>query len=267
MLHSELAGVLAAALCPSTAGVLRGWSPASVVFDAGDGQVCTVLLRGGELRVLTKAIARPDSTVRAELITFRTMAAGQLSGIDAFVSRRLTVRGNLALAMQLQSAVRVVGGPVRFPRFGVVGEAGRRTQYLEAGPPGGSPVVLLHGLGATSASMLPLVSGLAEGYRVIVPDLPGFGASDAWRARYDAPFFAGWLDGLLTELGVGRAVVAGNSLGGRIALEFALRYPIGCAGWWGLRRRWRFASCASWCRWRRWPGRSWRSPRCRSRAG
>jgi len=157
VLPSELAGVLAAALVPSTTGALRSWSPASVVFDAGGDQVCTVLLRGGELRVLPKAIARPDSTVRAELVTFRTMAAGQLSGIDAFISRRLTVRGNLALAMQLQSAMRVGGGPAQFPRFGVVGEAGRRTHYLEAGPPGGSPVVLLHGLGATSASMLPLV--------------------------------------------------------------------------------------------------------------
>jgi pimeloyl-ACP methyl ester carboxylesterase len=232
--RSELAGVLAAALCPSTAGALRGWGSASVVLDAGGGQACTVLVRGGELRLLTKAVARPDSTIRAELVTFRTMAAGQLSGVDAFISRRIAVRGNLALAMQLQSAMRVAGMPAQFPRFGVAGDPGQRTNYLEAGPPGGSPVVLLHGLGATNASMLPLVRGLADGYRVIVPDLPGFGASDPWRGRYDAPFFAGWLDGLLAGLGVDRAVVVGNSLGGRIALEYALRYPRRVRGMIGL---------------------------------
>jgi pimeloyl-ACP methyl ester carboxylesterase len=232
--HSELAGVLAAALLPIAPGAMHGWGSASVMFDAGGGQVCTVLVRGGELRLLTKAVARPDSVIRADLITLRTLAAGQLSGIDAFVGRRLTVRGNLALAMQLQSAMRVAGGLAEFPRFGVAGDPGRRTHYLEAGPPAGPPVVLLHGLGATNASMLPLVAGLADRYRVIVPDLPGFGASDAWRARYDAPFFAGWLDGLLAGLGVGGAVVGGNSLGGRIALEFALRYPQRVRGMIGL---------------------------------
>ena len=234
MPHSELVGVLAAALRPDAPPALRSWGSAAVVFDAGGGQACTVLVRDGALRLLTGAVERPDSTIRAELITFRAMAAGEQSGLEAFIGRRLTVRGNLALAMQLQGALEVPARPPGFPRFGVAGEPGRRTHYLEAGPPDGRPVVLLHGLGATNASLLPLVTELAGDCRVIAPDLPGFGASDAWRGRYDARFFAGWLDGLLTGLGVDRAVVGGNSLGGRIALEYALRHPQRVRGLIGL---------------------------------
>lgn len=47
---------------------------------------------------------------------------------------------------------------------------GVRTGYLDAGPPGGPPVVLLHGLGATNASMLPMLADLAAEHRVLAPD-------------------------------------------------------------------------------------------------
>lgn len=231
--ENELASVLEAVLRPQAPEPLRTWRPAHVVFDAG-AAACTVLVRDGRLRLLRRAVEHPDATIRAELITFRAMAAGQLSGVDAFLGRRLTVRGNLALAMQLQCALQAAVQPAHFPRFGTVGGHGRLTHYLEAGPPGAAPVVLLHGLGATNASLLPLVTALAPDYRVLAPDLPGFGATHAWRGRYDAPFFADWLDGLLTSLGVDRAVVGGNSLGGRIALEFALRHPQRVRGLIGL---------------------------------
>lgn len=234
MSPNDLATTLAAVLLPTAPEPLRARRPAHVVFDAGGGGTCTVLVRDGELRLLDRAVERPDALIRAELVTFRAMAAGQLSGVDAFLGRRLTVRGNLALAMQLQCALQAAAQPEHFPRFGVAGRPGRRTHYLEAGPPDGPPVVLLHGLGATNASLLPLVTDLASDYRVLAPDLPGFGATHAWRGRYDAPFFSDWLDGLLTELGVDRAVVGGNSLGGRIALEYALRHPARVRGLIGL---------------------------------
>ena len=234
MASNELSTVLGAVLRPTAPEPLRRWRPAHVVFDAGDGVACTVLVHDGELRLLPRAVERPDATIRAELTTFRAMAAGELSGVDPFLGRRPTVRGNLSLAMELQCALQAAAQPEHFPRFGVAGPRGRRTHYLEAGPPGGPPVVLMHGLGATNASLLPLVTDLAADYRVIAPDLPGFGATNAWRGRYDAQFFSAWLAGLLDELGIDRAVIGGNSLGGRVAVEFALRHPDRVRGLIGL---------------------------------
>jgi pimeloyl-ACP methyl ester carboxylesterase len=95
---------------------------------------------------------------------------------------------------------------------------------LEAGS--GDSVILIHGLGATKASFLPTVAALATGYRTIAVDLPGFGDSDKpLRGSYDAPFFARAMVALLDELGLERAHVIGNSMGGRVAIELGLRYP------------------------------------------
>ncbi len=52
-------------------------------------------------------------------------------------------------------------------------------------------VICAHGLGGTKASFLPTVAALAEHYRVVAMDLPGFGESDKpIGAPYDAPYFA-----------------------------------------------------------------------------
>jgi pimeloyl-ACP methyl ester carboxylesterase len=83
-------------------------------------------------------------------------------------------------------------------------------------------VLLLHGLGATNASMLPLLWDLAQTHRVIAPDLPGFGETAKPRARYDAAFFARWGVSFLDALAIPQATVIGNSLGGRVALEMGL---------------------------------------------
>src|SRR3954454_23785251 len=90
----------------------------------------------------------------------------------------------------------------------------------------GDPVIAIHGLGATKASFLPTVAALAGRFRVIALDLPGFGESGKpLRAPYDARFFAESVIELLDALGIERAHVIGNSLGGRVALEIGLRAP------------------------------------------
>jgi len=197
---------------------------AAVVFDTGADGVVTVLVRGTALRLLPRAVSRPDAVISTDLATLREMADGALSGVQAFVERRLTVRGNLSLALHTESVLDAPR-PAHFPRVGVAGSRGRRTPYLEAGPPDGRPLLMLHGLGATNASMLPLIAELSDEHRVIAPDLPGFGGSDAPLASYDAAFFATWVDGLLAELRIDSAAVLGNSLGGRIGLEVALALP------------------------------------------
>jgi pimeloyl-ACP methyl ester carboxylesterase len=73
---------------------------------------------------------------------------------------------------------------------------------------------------------LPAVVGLSGRFRTIALDLPGFGdSSKPIAAPYDAGFFAAACIELLDALGLERVHLIGNSLGGRVALEIALRHP------------------------------------------
>ncbi|MFD0775677.1 alpha/beta fold hydrolase, partial [Streptomonospora algeriensis] len=95
----------------------------------------------------------------------------------------------------------------------------------------GEPVLLLHGLGHHRRAWQPVVADLAPHHRVLAPDLPGFGDSPAPgpEALYDPcpPYDVGFLvDAVLklcADLGLERPHVVGNSLGGAVALEMAVR--------------------------------------------
>ena len=100
---------------------------------------------------------------------------------------------------------------------------GVRLRVLEAGR--GPAVLLLHGLSASNAVWEHVVDELADRYRVVAPDLPGHGESDKPDAPYTIDFYAGVVRTLARELDIESAVVAGNSLGGKIALELACWYP------------------------------------------
>ncbi|MDL5159671.1 alpha/beta fold hydrolase [Actinomycetospora termitidis] len=99
-----------------------------------------------------------------------------------------------------------------------------RLRYNEAGS--GHPVLLLHGSGpgATGWSNYHLnIPALAERFRVIAWDAPGWGQSDAApSAEYDHP--AAVIE-LLDELGIEKAALVGNSMGGMVAVAVAARYP------------------------------------------
>jgi pimeloyl-ACP methyl ester carboxylesterase len=86
--------------------------------------------------------------------------------------------------------------------------------------------LLLHGLGTTKASLLPIVAHLADRYRAIAIDLPGFGDSDKpLAAPYNAQFFAEATLAVLDALDIDKAHLVGHSMGGRAALETALTSP------------------------------------------
>jgi pimeloyl-ACP methyl ester carboxylesterase len=80
-------------------------------------------------------------------------------------------------------------------------------------------------LGASKASWLPIVPRLARDYRILAVDLPGFGASSKPRGRYDARWFASKMFGFLDAAGYDSTLIAGNSMGGRIAQEMAMLQP------------------------------------------
>lgn len=89
----------------------------------------------------------------------------------------------------------------------------------------GEPVVLLHGWGASSQSLSPLCGALADGFRVVAVDLPGFGWSQAPPAAWGSPEYAGHVAALLQRLGIPRAHLFGHSFGGRIAIRMAAEQP------------------------------------------
>jgi len=110
------------------------------------------------------------------------------------------------------------------PRFVTV--HGHRRAYLRAGR--GSPVLLVHGIGDSSASWLPVLPGLARRHTVIAPDLLGHGHSDKPRGDYSIGGFACGMRDLLTVLGIERVTVVGHSLGGGVAMQFAYQFPERC---------------------------------------
>jgi pimeloyl-ACP methyl ester carboxylesterase len=151
---------------------------------------------------------------------------GAVSGVEAFLRGDLRVRGNVAMALQVEGLFATRRRPRRFPSAAMVHAGGVDTFYLQAGPPSATrAVVLLHGLGATNASMLPTLWDLARDHRVLAPDLPGFGESEKPVRAYTFDFFASWLREFLDRTGVRTAILVANSLGGRVALEAGLTMP------------------------------------------
>lgn len=102
---------------------------------------------------------------------------------------------------------------------------GETWHYLEGGPGNAPAVLLLHGFGGDKDNWTRFSNDLTKGYRVIAPDLPGFGQS----ARH-----AGWdyslgaqrerLNEFVKALELDRFHVGGNSMGGHLAALYAYRY-------------------------------------------
>jgi pimeloyl-ACP methyl ester carboxylesterase len=100
---------------------------------------------------------------------------------------------------------------------------GQKIHYLDVGQ--GPVVVLLHGMGGSTANWPATVPALAAKYRVIVPDQIGFGKSDKPLISYRIGTYVDFLDALLRELKVEKATLVGNSMGGWISAAFALAHP------------------------------------------
>jgi haloalkane dehalogenase len=165
---------------------------------------------------------RVTSRVIANEATHGAVLSGTRSGVEAFLEGDLRVRGNLALALRLDSILGPTERPARWPKWGTARAAGVDTAFLEAGE--GPPVVLLHGLGATNASMLPTLWDLARDHRAIAPDLPGFGDSPpdppgTWRHHVET------LEELRTDQELERVALVGHDWGGLIGLRWACDHP------------------------------------------
>src|SRR5258708_9998087 len=100
---------------------------------------------------------------------------------------------------------------------------GQKIHYLEAAP--GPSVTLLHGLGGDAHNWAATVPALSKSFHVFVPAQLGCGASDKPLANYRVGMLVDFLDGFCKKLGITKATVVGNSLGGWTAMAFTLAHP------------------------------------------
>jgi pimeloyl-ACP methyl ester carboxylesterase len=167
---------------------------------------------------------RPDVTISTDAATWLRLREGELSGLEAFRRRLLNVRGNLDHAVGFEGLFRLPNGRPPLLHIYDVHVGRHRVSTLTMGK--GPDVLLLHGLGGTRASFFETAAELSADYRVHAIDLPGFGSSSKpATGAYNARWFADIVVGLLDELGIARAHLVGNSMGGRVAIEIGLQAP------------------------------------------
>src|SRR3954449_10720437 len=224
----ELAGAVAEAFATLPARYL-GAEPG---FDAtyhirlGDiGRCWEVRCTALGARVRAGATKRtPDVVIGTDAETWLQLREGELSGVEAFSQRRLYARGDLDLAVGFEGLFRLPSG--RPPLLRIhdvpVGKLKISTLTMGAGP----DMLLIHGLGATKSSFFDTAAALSRNYRVHAIDLPGFGGSSKPAlAPYGAAFAARAVVGTMDALGIERAHLVGNSMGGRVAIEVGLTRP------------------------------------------
>lgn len=112
------------------------------------------------------------------------------------------------------------------PDDSTVEVAGVRLHVRDTGPRDAPAIVLLHGFGSSLLTWEPWAVRLSTNWRVVRFDLPGFGLTgpDPTGDYSDARSLQ-VVGGLMDALGIGRASLVGNSMGGRIAWTFAARQP------------------------------------------
>lgn len=119
------------------------------------------------------------------------------------------------------------GVPGVAARF-VTTRAGLRVRVTETGCPAGRPVVCIHGWGGSAYLFRKNLPALADaGFHAIAPDLPGHGSSDKPLdpAAYTLPALGAYVVEILDALGLPRVALMGQSMGGAVAAEVALRWP------------------------------------------
>ena len=97
------------------------------------------------------------------------------------------------------------------------------TRVLQSGA--GTPLILMHGTGGHLEAFVRNVRALAARYSVIAYDYPGHGWTTATDTDLEIDDYIDHLIGLMDALGVQRAHLSGESLGGWVAVKFAARYP------------------------------------------
>jgi len=162
------------------------------------------------------------------------------SGCNTLDRVRMSVLAMILLLMLSVAAIAQTSSTSRDLKLGAVGREravaqdaavadkwatvyGVKIHYLEAGS--GPAVILLHGLGGDASNWAQNIGPLSQKYRVIVPDQIGFGKSEKPLINYRVATLVDFLDGLYKQLGITKASLVGNSLGGWTVAAYALAHP------------------------------------------
>jgi pimeloyl-ACP methyl ester carboxylesterase len=89
----------------------------------------------------------------------------------------------------------------------------------------GDPLIVIHGGGGDASSWLQNIQELSAHYTVYAPDLPGYGGSQALDGEYHIPELTRFIDDFSDSLGLESFYLVGHSLGGGVALNYALQFP------------------------------------------
>ena len=98
-----------------------------------------------------------------------------------------------------------------------------KVNYKTAGE--GEALVILHGWGGSSNSWLKVIEKLEKDFKIVCPDLPGFGKSETPKSAWDLKDYANWLKKFTENLKLEKFFLLGHSFGGRIAIKFSVLWP------------------------------------------
>ncbi|HEY2773035.1 MAG TPA: alpha/beta fold hydrolase [Candidatus Binatia bacterium] len=162
------------------------------------------------------------------------MRAARLLAVAVFaVAAALTAFVQLAPETALRTALSLERHRSGLVRKEIDLPGGLHYVYLEGGS--GEPLMLLHGFGADKDNFTRIARLLVPNYRVVIPDHIGFGeSSHPADADYSPPAQAERLHELAAALGITRVHLGGNSMGGHIAMSYAVAYPNDVASLWLL---------------------------------
>lgn len=100
---------------------------------------------------------------------------------------------------------------------------GVKTNYQVFGE--GKPFLILHGWGSNSERWVPVADAIAKaGFRVVIPDLPGFGKSELPQEPWNVNNFVNWTEELAKTLGLKDFYLLGHSFGGALASKIAVKH-------------------------------------------
>lgn len=101
---------------------------------------------------------------------------------------------------------------------------GVKTNYLSFGE--GKPFIILHGWGSASDRWIKEAEIIAQkGFKVIIPDLPGFGKSDKLTRPWTVNDYVKWFEEWTKNLGIENFYLLGYSFGGALAAKISVKYP------------------------------------------
>lgn len=162
--------------------------------------------------------------MRRVLIVMAVLVIGLLAGLTVFDYLAPETAARLGVAME-RSRSGLEAKRISVEGFDIA--------YLEGGQ--GESLILVHGFGADKDNFTRVAGYLTPHYRVIIPDLPGFGeSSKSERVDYYIATQAERVHAFALALGISRAHFGGSSMGGAIVTAYALKYPDATASLWLL---------------------------------